>query len=53
MPDVEAIPKELLQAIRELNDASLTRLIEEINAVGWPRASETLKLMVQERKEWK
>jgi hypothetical protein len=49
---VEPIPKELLQAIRELNDANLTRLIEEINSIGWVRASETLKLMVQERKEW-
>jgi hypothetical protein len=44
---------ELLGAIRELNDASLTRLIEEINAVGWPRASETLKLMMQEKEQWK
>lgn len=53
MPNEEAIPKELLQAIRELNDQSLTRLIEEINAVGWPRASETLRLMVKEKEDWK
>jgi len=52
MADVEPIPKELLRAIRELNDQSLTQLIEEINSIGWPRASDTLKLMIQERKEW-
>jgi hypothetical protein len=46
---MEAIPKELLAGIRELDDASLTRLIEEIVAVGWPKASETLKLMMKER----
>jgi hypothetical protein len=47
------IPKELLAGIRELNDASLTRLIEEIVAVGWPRAAETLRLMIQEKEKWK
>jgi len=49
----EPIPKDLLDAIRQLNDQSLTRLIEEINAVGWVRASETLRLMVKEKEEWK
>jgi hypothetical protein len=43
---MQAIDPELLAGIRELNDASLTRLIEEINSVGWPRASE---LMMQEK----
>jgi hypothetical protein len=52
MADVEPIPKELLQAIRELNDASLTRLIKEISEYGWVKAAETLKLALQERKEW-
>src|SRR5262249_7775030 len=47
---MEPIPRELLDAIRQLNNESLTRLIEEINAVGWPRAADTLRLMMQERK---
>jgi hypothetical protein len=49
----EPIPKELLASIRELNDASLTRLIEEIVAVGWPKASDTLRSMIKEREKWK
>jgi hypothetical protein len=50
---MDPIDPELLAGIRELNDASLTRLIEEINSVGWPRASETLRLMMKEREGWK
>jgi len=53
MADVDPIPKQLLAAIRELNDQSLTRLIEEINGYGWIKASGTLKLMIQQRKEWR
>lgn len=46
---MDPIDPKLLQGIRQLNDASLTRLIGEIVAVGWPKASETLRLMIQEK----
>ena len=50
MGDVmDEIPKEQLDAIRQLNDADLIRLITEISAYGWPKSVETLKLMIQEK----
>jgi len=48
---MDPIPKDLLDTIRQLNDQSLTRLIEEINSVGWVRASDTLRQMMRNRGE--
>jgi hypothetical protein len=45
----DEIPKSVLDAIRELSDGDLVKLIKEINEYSWSKAQATLRLMMEEK----
>jgi hypothetical protein len=45
----EEIPKSVLDAMRELSDADLAKLIKEISDHSWAKAQATLRLMMEEK----
>jgi hypothetical protein len=47
----EPIPKELLDALRSLNDEGLTKLIGHIHEYGWSKSVEVLRMLLAERRE--
>jgi hypothetical protein len=47
----EEIPKSVLDAMRELSDADLAKLIKEISDYSWAKAQATLRLMMEEKEK--
>jgi hypothetical protein len=48
----EGIPKDLLDAVRSLNDEGLTKLIGHIHEYGWQKSVEVLRMLLVERRGW-
>jgi len=47
----EEIPKSVLDAMRELSDDDLEKLIKVISDYNWAKAVTTLRLMIEEREK--
>src|SRR5262245_9705339 len=47
----EEIPKSVLDAMRELSDVDLAKLIKVISDYDWAKAATTLRLMMEEKEK--
>ena len=51
MNENEEIPKSVLDAMRELSDDDLAKLIKIISDYNWAKAVTTLRLMIEEKEK--